>query len=335
MNVDSGSRPRTLLAEDAEGWNWKRSGEHAKKEAVIFELASSKTFQRLSGIRFLGGIDFCLVKVPNGAPTNRRYTRSIHSLGVADLAYLYSAERKLDTGMRKLACVAALLHDIGHSPLSHSIEGVFKRELEIDHHIASAEIITGKSKFGTEVLDILRKHSLDADQVIAVIEGKEDAFEGFFSGPINFDTIDGILRSWSYCSNNHLHSPINVMQAASKRESEANKEIVDDFWNIKNQVYQRIIRSALGVAVDKLCEEVFLASIHQFTRADFFSTENQFFTKLPTLKQSLSQSRLEHDSANNQANEISYVSRKFVVNDSGDFFARDDKTRYHQFKENW
>jgi hypothetical protein len=84
------------------------------------ELLSTKYFQRLHFIKQLGVSDF----VFPGA-THTRYS---HSLGV-----LYITEKiiqrikkidpnMIDSRLHQLVRLAALLHDIGHYPLSHTIE---------------------------------------------------------------------------------------------------------------------------------------------------------------------------------------------------------------------
>jgi HD superfamily phosphohydrolase len=98
----------------------------ARYDPLFAELVATPAFQRLKSIRFLGGIDYLLVRVPNGANRNIRYTRYQHSLGVARLALLYGNQRGLSFSERRILYVAALLHDVGHAPLSHSLEPVLR-----------------------------------------------------------------------------------------------------------------------------------------------------------------------------------------------------------------
>jgi uncharacterized protein len=86
------------------------------EEPLFLELIRTEAFQRLGSVRFLGGIDYLLVRNPNGAPGNTRYTRLQHSLGVARLALGYSSIFELSPNDRQLIVAAALLHDIGHGP---------------------------------------------------------------------------------------------------------------------------------------------------------------------------------------------------------------------------
>ena len=167
-------------------------------DPLLRDLAKTPAFQRLNDIRFLGAIDFRLIPSPNGKPGATRYTRYEHSLGVVRLARMYCASQDMQAADRQLVCVAALLHDIGHPPLSHSMEPVFKEKCGIDHHRATEDIICGRVSLGKEVFSTLRRHGMDVAKLIAVISGECTGFHGFFDGPISFDTIEGILRSFRY-----------------------------------------------------------------------------------------------------------------------------------------
>ena len=165
-------------------------------DALIDGIMASRAFKRLKGVRFLGGIDYVLVRSPNGSRI--RYSRYEHSVGVTCLAALHADMRDLSPNERRLSCTAALLHDIGHAPLSHSLEPVFVEQFGLGHHKATEEIIYGRATIGREISDLIHEHGVDADHLVALIGGKDDCFDGFFAGPINFDTIEGILRTHSY-----------------------------------------------------------------------------------------------------------------------------------------
>src|SRR5215510_599235 len=80
--------------------------------SLLLDLIATQAFQRLRSIRFLGGIDYLLVKAPNGVRGNIRYTRHQHSLGVARLATLYCDSLFMSPSIRRLVCLAFLLHEI-------------------------------------------------------------------------------------------------------------------------------------------------------------------------------------------------------------------------------
>lgn len=310
------------------------SARDAVDDPLFFELVSTAAFRRLADIRFLGGIDYFLVRYPNGAPGNRRYTRLQHSLGVARLAKLYADVKGLSQKEGRLAWAAALLHDVGHAPLSHTLEGAFKRSFKIDHHVAGTEIIMGRSPYGREITDILLFYGLDPEEVLAIASGEQDRFDGFFNGPINFDTIEGILRSWMYVRPHaNTLSPEKVVLAAISRATSADMRVVDSFWEYKDHAYRFIVRSEFGVASDYLCESLVLSNISCLERNDYFLTEKQIFKKIPALKTLLLEFDLGSRSIRSATQEIPYKARFFSVDHRFDFYSRDDKWRYTQRKE--
>jgi hypothetical protein len=306
----------------------------AGEDSVLIELVATRAFRRLKSIRFLGGIDYLLVRVPNGVSGNIRHTRYQHSLGVAHLALLYSGERYLSVADRRLVCIAALLHDIGHAPLSHSLEPVFKEAFGLDHHRATEDIVTGRVPLGREVYETLRRHHVDIERVIAVISGDEVGHDGFFAGPINFDTIEGILRSQTYAKPNpNIPSPEAVAEAALRRSSERDRAVVDEFWLYKDKVYRYVINSRIGVLADFVCQLFMRRHLDQLTRFDYFLTEAQMFRKLRGLQRLLTSRSFETEVMRELDASISYKVRRFFIDSKGDFFGRDDRNRYQQTKD--
>jgi uncharacterized protein len=307
----------------------------ADHDPILFDLVETRAFQRLKSIRFLGAIDYLLVPAPNGAKGNIRHTRYQHSLGVARLALLYSIERALPFVNRRIVCVAALLHDIGHAPLSHSLEPLFKEIFAIEHHQTTEDIIAGRVPLGREVYDTLRRNHVDIDGVIAIISGNETGYDGFFAGPINFDTIEGILRSQTYARPNpNIPSPEAIMEAALRRSSERDRAAVDEFWMYKDQVYRYLINSRTGVLADFACQLYMRQNLNKITVNDYFLTETQMFRKLHGLQKLLTSPLFEAGIMRQLDESILYKMRRFFIDSDADFFKRDDARRYRQIKEN-
>ncbi|MGN7125251.1 HD domain-containing protein [Methylorubrum thiocyanatum] len=301
-------------------------------DRIINEIISTKAFQRLKYIKFLGGIDYTIVKYPNRS--RQRYTRYQHSLGVAQLAALYACVTDLNYKDRRMLYVSALLHDIGHAPLSHSLEDVFSERFGIDHHIATENIIRGKSILGTELVDILNWHGINVEGVIALINRQDDRFDKFFSGPINFDTIEGILRTYSYVRNSPLSlNPHVVTYAAAVRRNEMHKDIVDEFWRMKGLVYSKIISSRIGVLADFVCKSYMIESIKHFSVEDYYITETKLFRKLPGLRETLINEERLRALECNLSDSISYNKRGFYVDASNSFYSKKDELRYRQDKK--
>ena len=96
------------------------------QDPLLRQLIGSRPVQRLRRIGFLGAVD--------RIQSRNWYTRHDHSVGVARLALLYAKSRSLSQHDTRVLAVAGLLHDVGHGPLSHTLEPIFKDRFGISHH---------------------------------------------------------------------------------------------------------------------------------------------------------------------------------------------------------
>ena len=302
-------------------------------DTLLLELIETPAFRRLKEIRFLGAIDYHLVPRPNGKPGAIRYTRYEHSIGVMQLARLYCDLRDLQPMDRRLACVAALLHDLGHPPFSHSMESVFKEEFGFDHHEATADIIHGESPFGKDVFETLCRHGMDVEKLIALISGEVPEFDGFFHGPINFDTIEGILRSHMYVrQSSTVPDRYTVTKAAVERANDNDRRAVDQFWKCKGWVYENVINSPAGILSDFACKFFLRRNLGRIGRDSYFGTEPELFRKLPGLRELLTSRGFNDDVVRMIDEPVYYRRRHYHINPEGDFFSRQDDVRYQHIR---
>jgi HD superfamily phosphohydrolase len=226
-----------------------------------------------------------------------------------------------------------MLHDVGHPPFSHTLEPVFEEAFGLNHHIATERLITGLAPLGNEIAGVLRDFGLDPLAVLHLLNGGDELFDGFFSGPINLDTIEGILRARLYLGMQKLGlSPVKVMKAAASREDMESQRIVDAFWRSKHEVYAFVIRSKAGVFYDGVFQAIARAKIDALEPADFFATEKAIFEKLPLLKEVLDSDRVREIAKRVLPNQIPYQFRHFYIDDATEFRSHDDKERYRQQK---
>jgi uncharacterized protein len=300
---------------------------------LVNALAQTSAFKRLADIRFLGALDYCLVSQPNGNQGHSRFTRAQHSIGVATLAIAYLRLRS-HTQKQSLACVAAaMLHDIGHPPFSHTLEPLFQGHFGFDHHDASLSIINGSVPLGQQVVSILQEFNISPDRVVDILSGDDSDFDNFFSGPINFDTIEGILRLRGYLKMQSLGlTPLRVIEAATNREKNRSKDTVDEFWGAKHDMYGLIIRSRAGVLCDLLFQEVVKKSIHLLDKHDFLSTESSIFKKVPLLRDVLDKRASLDFVQYILPRVVEYQRRQFYVDREAEFSTEADKQRYRQRK---
>lgn len=164
------------------------------KDQLIWELINTREFQRLRRIRQLGTTFYTF----HGA----EHSRFNHSLGVYEImrriieqvfgGQEWSAEERL------LCLSAALLHDIGHGPFSHTFEKVF----DTDHEQWTKTILLGD----TQIHRVLQSVSNDFPQKVAEVIDKtyeNKLIVSLISSQIDADRMDYLLRDAYYTGVNY------------------------------------------------------------------------------------------------------------------------------------
>ncbi len=193
-----------------------------KVDGVFLELLERPEMQRLHGIHQLGLAHL----VFPGA----NHTRLEHSLGTYHIASKLCSSLEIDPLDQMEVRAAAMLHDIGHTPFSHTLEEVIHHRLGKDHMDISRDIIVGDympyKDRDTEVVgsipplpDVLRGAGLDPERVadlvtsarrqevgqsILMVDGEQAHFgqnnflKQIISGPLDVDQMDYLLRDAYY-----------------------------------------------------------------------------------------------------------------------------------------
>lgn len=228
----------------------------------------------------------------NGAePHRRRHNRFDHSINVALLALRYAFHRDLSLRECRTISAAALLHDIGHGPLSHTLEPTFRRLFEIDHHDAGRAIILGNSPLGADIPRVFSSHGVDADEVLALLAGQDNSRHAFlFSSPINIDTIEAVARCCLFAGNRRSLSPTQFVDAIATSDAFPT-DSADCFWSLKATIYQTLIHSRIGRAADALAQHYMMASAGRFRACDFYLDDHQLRREHPQLFSLLEQIR--------------------------------------------
>ncbi len=262
-----------LMSMTTDTWTMRSDEEPFFRDGVVQALIATKPMQRLGRIGFLGAIDY--VRKGSGAsPDRRRHNRLEHSLGVAKLAERYSDLVGMTQKDRNLVLAAALLHDIGHGPLSHTLEPVFEEKFGINHHKASRDIIRGESMLGAEIRTVLQEFSVDPEQVIALIDGENvNQYSFLFSSPLNLDTLEGITRCRAFVGPRAAFgSPITLVERMAENSKFLQNDY-DAFWQLKHNVYNLFINARLGRVFDTVAQTYMRAQIDSFSKDDFLKTE--------------------------------------------------------------
>ncbi|PCC33758.1 HD domain-containing protein [Brachybacterium alimentarium] len=109
--------------------------------------------------------------------TTRTYSRLEHSLGVLALVAHFAPDDQV-------ARATALLHDVGHLPFSHTLEGIEG----LDHHELGHARIRSMG-------ELLAQHGLDAERLLEVDDGRIDSPLTSRPGGMKLDHLDSFLRS--------------------------------------------------------------------------------------------------------------------------------------------
>jgi len=147
------------------------------------KLVDSPQMQRLQNIKQNG---FCYLVYPA-----MNSTRFEHSLGVMHLAGLMASHLGLSEKNALYLKSAALLHDVGHPPFSHSADSVLSKR-GVSHELQSSRIVQK-----TEVADVLREYGLEPRVVSDIILG-EGVLGKLVASEIDVDKMDYLIRDAYY-----------------------------------------------------------------------------------------------------------------------------------------
>ena len=156
------------------------------EESMIMELIDTIAFQRLRRIKQLGAASL----VFHGAESSR-FTHSIGVFCIARKIYQRLIEIKSSFYENKFVLYgAALLHDLGHGPLSHTSEVIFDH----NHEQWSQNLVKNYSPINS----ILKKYDNELPkQICELFESKQlfsNPLKTLISSEIDCDRLDYLLR---------------------------------------------------------------------------------------------------------------------------------------------
>ncbi|PWF99318.1 HD domain-containing protein [Levilactobacillus bambusae] len=231
---------------------------------VILDLINTREFQRLRRIKQLGTTSFTF----HGA----EHTRFGHSLGVYEVAreicdhfqrnYPTKAagDGLWDDSERLVALCAALLHDIGHGPYSHTFEHIF----QTNHEAITVEILTSEE---TEVNRVLRSVSPEFPEKVASVIQKTYANKQvvqMISSQLDADRMDYLLRDAYYTGVKYGTFDLQRVLRSMKPYQDgiafdiSGKHAVEDFIVSRFQMYQQVyfhpVSRSMEVILDHLLQ---------------------------------------------------------------------------------
>jgi len=238
------------------------------RDRVIWDLIATPEFQRLRRIRQLGTTNLTF----HGA----EHSRFNHSLGVYEIVRRiitnFQDRSYWDAGERLLCLCAALLHDLGHGPFSHTFEKVFK----LDHENFTQKIITGD----TYINQILEKVRPGFAHNVAEVIGKtyeNQLVVSLISSQIDADRMDYLLRDAYYTGvsygNFDMERILRVMRPEEDQVviKSTGMHAVEDYIMSRYQMYWQVYFHPVTRSA-----EVILSKILQRARYLYESKEFQF-----------------------------------------------------------
>jgi len=208
------------------------------QDQVIWDLVGTKEFQRLRRIKQLGTTFLTF----HGA----EHSRFNHSLGVYEIVRrivdtVFDGRPEWNQEERMLSLCAALLHDLGHGPYSHSFEKVF----DLDHEDFTKAIILGK----TEVNQVLSRISPDFPKKVAEVIDKtyeNKLVVSLISSQIDADRMDYLQRDAYYTGVSYGHFDMErILRVMRPREDQvvfkqSGMHAVEDYIMSRYQMYWQV-----------------------------------------------------------------------------------------------
>jgi HD superfamily phosphohydrolase len=169
----------------------------------LLELLSTPEVQRLHSIKQLG---FAHLVFPGA-----HHTRFEHSLGACAIATRVADILELPNEEKDLLTCAALLHDVGHGPFSHTLESILLERFGVDHVDLTEKLILGKYTIfddteksfihAATMHQILRHYDANTKEIVRIIKGepsKKSYLSQLLNSTIDVDQLDYLMRDAYY-----------------------------------------------------------------------------------------------------------------------------------------
>jgi len=256
---------------------------HGYIELTEPELAivDTPTFQRLRYIKQLAVAWY----VYPGAT----HTRFSHSLGVMHVMGLI-ARRLYSMGYIhseddvQLLRLAALLHDVGHTPFSHAIEPYYRDRVGLSHEDLTEMMILESY----DIRDTLIDYGFDPREIVMILKGKhkEPLYNQLISSDLDVDRMDYLLRdalhtgvAYGTIDIHRIIATITVDGEGNLALLERGLDALENFYLARLHMYKAVYyhKTIVGYELllrrvyERLCEEltgeILFNSVNEITRA--------------------------------------------------------------------
>ncbi|MBH0230543.1 HD domain-containing protein [Halobacillus yeomjeoni] len=258
------------------------------RDRVIWDLIGTAEFQRLRRVKQLGTSYLTF----HGA----EHSRFNHSLGVYEIVRRiienFKDRPNWDHEERLLCLSAALLHDLGHGPFSHSFEKVFK----LDHEYFTQAILLGD----TEVNQVLRKVEPDFPKKVADVINKtypNKLVVSLISSQIDADRMDYLQRDAYFTGVSYGHFDMErILRVMRPMEDqvvvkESGMHAVEDYIMSRYQMYWQVYFHPVTRSAEVILSKILHRAKELYDKGYKFKLKPihflSFFAGQPTLKEYL------------------------------------------------
>lgn len=260
----------------------------------ITQLVSTEEFQRLHRISQLG--------VSRVVYPSATHTRFSHSLGVMrvlerildNLILLGDIPKDESSHLMKNGMAAALLHDLGHGPLSHCSEAFFR----FKHEEISAQLIERPP-----ISDIVEKAEIDPRNIVDILRGTASGSDMLLSqlvsSELDSDRLDYLARDSYFAGvgfgNVDLERIIGLMRIFKGREPLGNHAItpfkgrysLESYILGRHHMYQAVYFHKATRGAEKLIDKAFQRVKERISRAPSIPDSLEFLdgSNVPTYEE--------------------------------------------------
>lgn len=226
------------------------------------KIVNSTPFQRLHHIKQLGPT---YLVYPNA-----QHTRFAHSLGVLSVMSKFAEKLQIKDAINseqlRTLRLAALLHDIGHYPFSHSIESTKPRDSQhfIKHEYMAEHVIAN-----TEISHLLAEDEID--EIVNIIKGSTDnpIFRYLMTSDADVDRADYLLRDAHHTGVAYGAIDINrILECAVADEAgilflEKGLQSIENLLLARSFMYQAVYFHRVTVSFESLLTRIHRIMVEQ------------------------------------------------------------------------
>ena len=235
------------------------------EELMIMELIDTIAFQRLRRIKQLGSASLIF----HGAESSR-FTHSIGVFYIARKIYQKLNESKSSFSDNKFVLYgAALLHDLGHGPLSHTSEAIFDH----NHEQWSQNLVKNYSPINS----ILKKYDNELPRQIGELFESKQLFskplKTLISSEIDCDRLDYLLRDSYNTGTKYGLVDLERIISALTFSPDGNIAIkpkgviaIEHFLVLRNLMYKTIYNHRINEITTWILEKIIHTIKHNFEK---------------------------------------------------------------------